>query len=178
LAGLIEEVVHIRKFIRINEKIRAPELRIIGPEGEQLGVMTRAKGLELAVQNELDLVEVAPTAQPPVCRVMDFSKYKYDQEKKEREAKKHQRLMHLKEIRFKPNIEEHDYQTKLQHLLVFLKKGDKVKITLMFRGREVAHKELGMRIVERVVADSSAAGQVEKMPAFEGRTITAVIGPK
>lgn len=168
----------IRKFIRVNERIRASEIRVIGPEGEQLGVMTPAKGLEVAIENGLDLVEVAAGVQPPVCRVMDFSKYKYDQEKKEREAKKHQKAVHLKEIRFKPNIEEHDYQTKLQHLLEFLKKGDKAKVVLIFRGREMAHKELGRRIIDRVIADTTQTGIVEKEPASEGRMIITVIAPK
>lgn len=173
----MREVVYIRKFIRVNQRIRAPEVRLIGAEGEQLGIVTLTKGLELATQNDLDLVEVAPSAQPPVCRIMDFSKYKYDQEKKEREAKKHQKLSHFKEIRFKPKIEEHDYQTKLHHVLTFLKKGDKVKITLMFRGREMAHQELGRRIIDRLIADSASVGQVEKPPVLERRMIIAVILP-
>lgn len=171
-------MVDIRKFIRVNERIRSPEIRLIGPEGEQLGVMTPNKGLELAVQNGLDLVEVAPGTQPPVCKVMDFSKYKYDQEKKEREAKKHQKAVHLKEIRFKPHIEEHDYQTKLHHLIEFLKKGDKVKVVLIFRGREMSHQESGRRIIDRLIADSAAAGGVEKPPVLEGRMIIMVMAPK
>ncbi|MFQ5680795.1 MAG: translation initiation factor IF-3 [Candidatus Omnitrophota bacterium] len=173
-----KEVIAIRKFIRVNERIRVPEVRVIGSEGEQLGVVTIKRALEMAAQNELDLVEVAPTAQPPVCRIMDYSKYKYDQEKKEREAKKHQNLMHLKEIRFKPRIEDHDYRTKVDHLLSFLKKGDKVKVTLMFRGREMAHKELGRRIIDRVIADSAVAATVEKEPTMERRMIIAVLSPK
>lgn len=168
----------IRKFIRVNERIRASEIRVIGPEGEQLGVMTPSKGMELAVQSGLDLVEVAPGTQPPVCKVMDFSKYKYDQEKKEREAKKHQKAVHLKEIRFKPNIEEHDYQTKLHHLMEFLKKGDKVKAVLIYRGREMSHQELGRRIIDRLIADSASAAQIEKPPVLEGRMIITVIAPK
>lgn len=155
-----------------------PEVRVIGAQGEQLGVMMTPKAVELAVQNELDLVEVAPTAQPPVCRVMDFSKYKYDQEKKERQSKKHQRLSHLKEIRFKPNIEEHDYLTKLHHLVEFLKKGDRVKVVMVFRGREMSHQELGRQIIDRLLVDCASSGQVEKAPALEGRMIVSVVVPK
>lgn len=178
IGNLESEVVRIRKFIRVNDRIRSPEIRVIGAEGEQLGVMQPAKALELAAQNELDLVEIAPSAQPPVCRIMDFSKYKYDQEKKERQAKKHQKVMHLKEIRFKPNIEEHDYHTKLQHVMDFLKRGDRVKTVMVFRGREMTHQELGRRIVDRLVADAASMGQAEKPPALEGRMIVTVLVPK
>lgn len=173
-----KEVVDIRKFIRVNERIRVPEIRVIGPAGEQLGVMSPAKGVELAIENGLDLVEVAAEVQPPVCRIMDFSKYKYDQEKKEREAKKHQKAIRIKEIRFKPHIEEHDYQTKLHHLIEFLGKGDRVKAVLIFRGREMSHQELGRRIIDRLIADSASVGQIEKEPAMEGRMIITVLAPK
>ena len=134
--------------------------------------------MDLATKYELDLVEVAPQVKPPVCRIMDFSKYKYDQEKREREAKKHQKTMHLKEIRVKPNIEEHDYDIKLKHLIEFLKKGDKVKVTLMFRGREMAHRDIGRRVVDRFATDTQGVGVVEHGPVFEGRMITMVIAPK
>ncbi|HDZ77386.1 MAG TPA: translation initiation factor IF-3 [Candidatus Omnitrophica bacterium] len=161
----------------MNQKIRAPEVRIIGAEGEQLGVSILSKALELAAQQELDLVEVASTAKPPVCRIMDFTKFKYDQEKREREARKHHKLSHLKEIRFKPKIEEHDYQTKIHHLLDFLKKGDKVKVTMVFRGRENAHREFGRRIIDRVIADSAEVGQVDRSPFLQGRMITTILVP-
>lgn len=173
----LKEVVYIRKFIRINQKIRAQEVRIIGAEGEQLGVATLSKALELAAQQDLDLVEVASTAKPPVCRIMDFSKFKYDQEKREREARKHHKFSHLKEIRFKPKIEEHDYQTKLHHLLDFLKKGDKVKVTMVFRGREMAHREFGRRVIDRVIADSAEISQVDRSPFLQGRMITTILVP-
>jgi len=153
-------------------------VRLVGPEGNQLGVVPIQKALELASQNELDLVEVAPQASPPVCRVMDFSKFKYDQEKKEREAKKHQKQSRLKEIRLKPNIDDHDYQTKVKHAISFLKKKDKVKISLFFRGRQMEHMELGRKIVDRFIIDTQNDGQLEKQPLLEGRIISLVIAPK
>lgn len=171
-------MVKINKFIRVNEKIRVPQVRLIGPDGNQLGVMATIRAIELANQHELDLVEVAPAATPPVCRIIDFSKFKYDQEKKEREAKKHQKMTHLKEIRVKPNIDDHDYQTKLKQTVTFLKKKDKVKINLFFRGRQMEHLDLGRKILDRFIADTQNDGQIEKDPALEGRVISLVIGPK
>jgi len=153
-------------------------VRLVGPEGNQLGVVPIQKALELASQNELDLVEVAPGASPPVCRIMDFSKFKYDQEKKEREAKKHQKQSRLKEIRLKPNIDDHDYQTKVKHAISFLKKKDKVKISLFFRGRQMEHMELGRKILDRFIIDTQNDGQLEKQPLLEGRIISLVIAPK
>ena len=151
---------------------------VIGADGEQLGVMAPEEGLKLAQQAELDLVEVAPQAKPPVCRIMDFSKYKYEQEKKEKEAKKKQHAIHIKEIRLKPKIGDHDYQVKLGFVKKFLERGDKVKVTLLFRGREMAHMELGTRILERLKADIIEVGQVEKAPLREGRAIIMIVGPK
>ncbi len=168
----------IKKFVRVNEKIRSPELRVIGPAGEQLGVVSCKAGLDLAAKYELDLVEVASQVKPPVCRIMDFSKYKYEQEKREREAKKHQKHFQIKEIRVKPNIEEHDYAIKLVHLLEFLKEGNKVKVTLMFRGREMAHRDIGRRIIDRFATDIKAGGVIEYGPLLEGRMITMVVAPK
>jgi translation initiation factor IF-3 len=171
-------VVEIQKQIRVNEFIRSPELRVIGPQGEQLGIISNKRALELAIQHELDLVEVAPGASPPVCRIMNFSKYKYDQEKKEREVKKHQKQGHLKEIRVKPNIEEHDYQVKLRQLVTFLKKKDKVKINLIFRGRELAHQDIGRRVLDKFIKDMQEFGIVEKGPVMEGRIISVMVAPK
>jgi translation initiation factor IF-3 len=170
--------VRILKYIRVNQRIRSREVRVIGPKGEQLGVMPTAQGIQAAEQNGLDLVEVAATASPPVCRIMDFSKYKYDQERKEREMKKKQRQFKLKEIRVKPNIEEHDYQIKLRHTLEFLQKKDKVKVSLFFRGREMAHKEFGKKILDKFVEDTAKVGQIEKGPIQEGRIMTMTIAPK
>ena len=153
-------------------------MRVIGPDGNQLGIMSIQRALELAVQSELDLVEVAPGANPPVCRVTDFSKFKYDQEKKEREAKKHQKQVKIKEIRLKPNIDNHDYQTKLKQVLTFLKKKDKVKINLFFRGRQMEHMDLGRKILDRFIADTQNDGQVEKEPMLEGKIMSLVVSPK
>lgn len=155
-----------------------PQVRLIGPQGEQLGIVAIQKAQEMASQYELDLVEVAPNVAPPVCRIMDFTKFKYEEEKKERQARKRQHKIHLKEIRLKPNIEEHDYQVKLRHLIDFLKRKDKVKVNLFFRGREMAHQELGRRILDRFIAESGQYGIVEKPPILEGRTISMIIGPK
>ncbi len=155
-----------------------PEVRLIGPEGNQLGVVSIQKALDLANQSELDLVEVAASANPPVCRIIDFSKFKYDQEKKEREAKKHQKQSKLKEIRLKPNIDEHDYQTKLKQALTFLKKKDKVKINLFFRGRQMEHLDIGRKIIDKFIVDSHSDAQVEKEPVLEGRVISLVLAPK
>lgn len=139
--------------------------------------MVIRRALDLAKDHGLDLVEVSPTANPPVCRIMDYSKFKYDQEKKERRIKRHQHVMHLKQIRFKPNIGEGDYQIKLKQAIGFLAKKDKVKINLFFRGREMMHRELGFKILERVVVDLVAYGQPEKNPAMEGRVMTVLMAP-
>ena len=171
-------MVNIQKNIRINQRIRATEVRVIGPNAEQLGVVLLRRALELAAENNLDLVEVAPLAKPPVCRIMDFSKYKYDQEKKERRVKKNQKISHLKQIRIKPHIDEHDYQVKLRQAIAFLDKRDKVKINLFFRGREMSFKELSRQVLERFIRDISDYGQVEKSPMMEGRVMSVVIAPK
>ena len=171
-------MVTIKKFIRINDKIRSPQVRLIGPDGNQLGVVPVQKAQELATQSELDLVEVAPNANPPVCRIIDFSKFKYDQEKKEREAKKHQKQGKLKEIRLKPNIDEHDYETKVKQTITFLKKKDKVKINLFFRGRQMEHQDLGRKVLDKFIIDTQNDGTLEREPALEGRIISMVIAPK
>ncbi len=171
-------MVKIKKFIRINERIRVPEVRLVGPDDNQLGVVSIQKALEMASQYELDLVEVAPQASPPVCRIIDFSKFKYDQEKKEREAKKHQRRFRLKEIRLKPNIDDHDYQVKVKQAVGFLKKKDKVKVSLFFRGRQMEHLDLGRKILDRFILDVQNDGQIEKEPVLEGRVISFMVAPK
>lgn len=153
-------------------------MRLIGPEGEQLGIVSVQKALAMAGQYELDLVEVAPNIIPPVCKILDFTKFKYNEEKKERQSKKRHHQTHLKEIRVKPNIEEHDYQVKLKQLIGFLQEKDKVKVGLFFRGREMAHQELGRRIMDRFIAETSQYGTIEKPPILEGRSITMIIGPK
>jgi translation initiation factor IF-3 len=168
----------IKKFVRINERIRVPQVRVIGPQGDQLGILSIQRALELANQHELDLVEVAPSATPPVCRIIDFSKFKYDQEKKEREAKKHQRQGRLKEIRLKPNIDDHDYATKLKQVIVFLKKKDKVKVNLFFRGRQMEHQDIGRKVLDRLISDTQNEGQLEKNISMEGRIMSFVVAPK
>ena len=150
---------------------------MIGPETEQLGVVVIKRALELAKEHELDLVEIAPTAKPPVCRIMDYSKYKYDQAKKERRIKKNQHVTHLKQIRFKPNIGDGDYKIKLRQIAGFLDKKDKVKINMFFRGREMAHKELGQRILERLIVDIAKHGQPESRPSMEGRVMYVLLNP-
>jgi translation initiation factor IF-3 len=151
---------------------------VIGEDGAQLGVMAPEEGLKLAQQSGLDLVEIAPMAKPPVCRIMDFSKYKYEQEKKEKESRKKQHATHIKEIRLKPKIGDHDYLVKLGFIKKFLERKDKVKITLVFRGREMAHPELGNKVIERLKADILEIGQIEKPPLREGRFVIMVVGPK
>lgn len=171
-------MVAIKKFIRTNERIRVPQVRVIGPDGNQLGIMSSQRALEIANQHDLDLVEVAPGANPPVCRIIDFSKFKYDQEKKEREAKKHQKQSRLKEIRLKPNIDSHDYETKLKQAVSFLQKKDKVKVNLFFRGRQMEHIDIGRKILDRFIADTQAEALVEKQPGLEGRIMSLVLSPR
>ncbi|MFA5143203.1 MAG: translation initiation factor IF-3 [Candidatus Omnitrophota bacterium] len=162
----------------MNNRIRVREVRVVGEAGEQLGVLPTADALKRAEEAGLDLVEVAPTAVPPVCRIMDYSKYKYEQEKREKEARKKQKIVHIKEIRLGPKIGEHDYQFKLRNLEDFLKRGDKVKISMMFRGREMAHVDLGRKILERLSSDISQIGEIEEPPRQEGRFINMVIRAK
>lgn len=167
-----------KKEIRVNYRIRAKEVRVIGDNGEQLGVMGINDALRKAEAIGLDLVEIAPTAVPPVCRIMDHSRYKYEQEKREKEARKKQKVVHIKEIRMGPKIGEHDYQFKRRHLEDFLKKGDKVKVTMIFRGREMAHIDLGRKVLDRLASDISATGEIEESPRLEGRFINMVIRAK
>ncbi|MBU1887597.1 MAG: translation initiation factor IF-3 [Candidatus Omnitrophica bacterium] len=171
-------MIFISQELRINQRIRVKDIRLIGPSGEQMGIVPTRDALQKAQEVGLDLVEVAGQASPPVCRIMDYSKYKYEQEKKAKEAKKHQKIMHLKEIKFKPNIEEHDYQVKLHHLKKFLTRGDKAKVTMIFRGREMSHIDIGKKVLDRVTADLVEAGELEAFPKREGRSITLNFIPK
>lgn len=171
-------MIDISRELRVNQRIRIKEVRLIGPEGEQMGVVPTQEALQKAQENGLDLVEIAPNATPPVCRIMDYSKYKYDQEKKAKEARKHQHIMHLKEIKMKPNIEEHDYQVKLFHLKRFLTRGDKAKLTMTFRGREISHMDIGKKVLDRAIADLSNVGDIETGPTREGRDIVINFIPK
>ena len=153
-------------------------MRVIGPEGEQLGVFSREMALAKAREADLDLVEVAPQANPPVCRIMDFTKFKYEQEKKEREAKKHQKHAQLKEIRITPRIDVHDYKVKVNHIQEFLQKGHKVRIRLMFKGREMAHQEIGKERINQLINDLAATGKVDKEPQMFGRSLIMIFCPK
>jgi translation initiation factor IF-3 len=153
-------------------------LRIIDAEGNQAGVMSRAEALDMATQAGLDLVEVSPMAEPPVCRIMDFGKFLFEQNKKAHAAKRKQKQIQIKEVKFRPGTEEGDYQVKLRNLIRFLQEGDKAKITLRFRGREMAHQEIGRELLSRVQNDLSAYGQIESNPMMEGRQMVMLIGPK
>jgi translation initiation factor IF-3 len=163
---------------RVNEVIRVREVRLIGSDGSQLGIMATEDARRLAEEEGLDLVEVAPNAKPPVCRVMDYGKFKYKQSKRVHEAKKKQKLLQLKEMKMRPKTEEHDYQFKIKHVRRFLSEGNKAKITIMFRGRELSHMELGSRILDRLVVDLSDISIVEQQPKREGRNLTMVLAPK
>ncbi len=161
----------------MNERVRAPEIRLIGAEGENIGLITPEKALALAVQVGLDLVEISPNATPPVCKIMDFGKFKYEQQKKESEARKKQHIIEIKEIKFRPNTDTHDYEVKMRSVQKFLEGGDKVKITLRFRGREMAHLELGRKLLERVAEDVTQFGKIEAIPRLEGRQMVMMINP-
>jgi translation initiation factor IF-3 len=162
----------------MNERIRAREVRVIDDEGEQLGILPPFEALKIARSKNLDLVEISPTAQPPVCRIMDYGKFLYQQEKKEREAKKNQKTITVKEVKFRINVDEHDYQTKKNHVLRFLDEGDKVKATIFFRGREMTRQSLGRQILERLIKDVEEKGIVEFRPRQEGNTLHLILAPK
>jgi translation initiation factor IF-3 len=166
-----------RDTTRINERIRVPEVRVIDDEGNQVGVMKTPDALSFAQERDLDLVEVAPEARPPVCRVLDYSKYKYEQAQKIKQAKKHQQQITVREIKFRPKIAEHDYDTKKHHVERFLKHKDKVKVTIMFRGREVTHPERGTMILDRLAEELAEIGVVEQRPMQEGRNMTMMMAP-
>jgi len=159
-------------------RISAKTVRVIGPNGEQLGIFPRDLALKKAGELGLDLVEVAPQANPPVCRIMDFAKYRYEQEKREREAKKHQRHSQLKEIRISPRIDPHDYEVKLKHIRQFLEKGYKVRVRMMFKGREMAHQDIGKAVIDRIISDVDENGKIDKPPQMVGRTVVMILGPK
>jgi translation initiation factor IF-3 len=168
----------IGKDLRINEEIRAREVRLIGTNGQQLGIVPLREALQVAHEQGLDLVEVAPAAKPPVCRIMDYGKYRYEQSKREREARKRQRVINIKEVKLRLGIEEHDFQVKAKNASRFLKDGDKVKVTVMFRGREISHAELGHRLCERLVRQLSDLALVEKEPSVEGRNLIMILAPR
>ena len=167
-----------KKEIQINEEIRDKELRIIGSDGQQLGIMSAKEALDLAEQKNLDLVKIAPQSNPPVCKIMDYGKYRFEQAKREKEARKNQRVVDIKEVRLSLNIDTHDFNTKLNNALKFIKHGDKVKVSIRFRGREITHTAIGKELLLRVQSAIEEYGTVEKGIKLEGRSMAMFISPK
>lgn len=168
----------LEKQVNVNEKIRASEVRVIGFDGEQLGIVPLKKALDLAAQEELDLVEVAPNATPPVCKIMDYGKFKYQQSKRSQEAKKKQTVIQVKEVKVRPKTDEHDLQVKIRHIRRFLAQKDKAKVTIVFRGREIAYTDQGMKILERIEEELKDEVVVEQHPKMEGRNLVMILAPK
>ena len=167
-----------KENLRINEEIRVREVRVTTAEGEQLGIMQVRDALQMAIEQNLDLVEVAPTARPPVCRLMDYGKFKYEQQKRDKEAKKKQKIVTIKEVKLRPNIEDHDFDVKKKNALRFLEDGDKVKVTIMFRGRELSHPELGRVLLVRMAKELADIANVERDPKLEGKNMIMILNPK
>ena len=167
-----------RESLRINEEIRIREVRVTGAAGEQLGIMPTIEALRMAEEQHLDLVEVAPNARPPVCRIMDFGKFRYEQQKREKEAKKKQKTISIKEVKLRPNIDEHDFNVKLKNALRFVEEGNKVKVTIMFRGRELSHPELGRVVLDRVSERMGDLVSIERGANLEGKNMTMILSPK
>lgn len=168
----------ISKEHLINDEIRAKEVRLVGADGEQIGIKPIREALQMAMDVNLDLVNVAPTAKPPVCRIMDYGKYRYELQKKDKEARKNQKVVDIKEVRFSATIEEHDYQTKFKNVVKFLKDGDKVKCSVRFRGREITHADIGQRVLERVLKEAEEFSIAERRPKLEGRSMIMILAPK
>lgn len=164
--------------MRVNEKIKGSEVRVINPNSVQLGIMSPQQALQTAMSLGLDLVEVAPDANPPVCRIMDYGKYRYEQSKKAKEAKKKQSVIQVKEIKMRPKTDEHDFQFKARHIEKFLKEGNKAKITMIFRGRELMHTDLGRKLLDRLAEDLKETAMIEQMPRHEGKTMVMILAPK
>jgi translation initiation factor IF-3 len=164
--------------VRINDRIRVREVRVIDENGQQLGIMAPAQAVAIARQRGLDLVEVSPTAVPPVCRITDYGKYQYTEQKRARQARKHQKTILVKEIKFRPKVDEHDYDFKKKHIERFIEDGDKVKAVIFFRGREIAHPEIGRRILERLISEVSEIAVAENMPRMEGNSMHVILGPR
>lgn len=163
---------------RVNEEIRVPQVRLIDQDGEMQGVMSAREALIRAYDVGLDLLEISPNAVPPVCKILDYGKYKYEQQKKANEARKKQKVVEIKEIKVRPNIDDHDYDTKMKQMKGFIEDGDKVKVTLRFRGREMAHQDLGVKVLERIRTDLGETIKVESMPRLENRQMVMVLAPK
>ncbi len=163
---------------RVNEDIRVPQVRLIDQEGEMQGVMTTRDALLRAYAVGMDMLEISPNADPPVCKILDYGKFKYEQQKKKNEAKKRQRVIEIKEIKVRPNIDENDYQVKMRAMKTFIDEGDKVKVTLRFRGREMAHQDIGIKVLERIRAELEQTTKVEQMPRMENRQMIMVLSPR
>jgi translation initiation factor IF-3 len=163
---------------RVNEEIRVPQVRLIDQDGEMIGVMTAREAVQRAYAVGLDLLEISPNAEPPVCKILDYGKYKYELQKKKNEAKKKQKVIEIKEIKVRPNIDENDYMVKMRAMKSFIEEGDKVKVTLRFRGREMAHQEIGIRVLERIRAELETTTKVEQMPRMENRQMVMVLSPR
>jgi translation initiation factor IF-3 len=163
---------------RVNEEIRIPQVRLIDQDGEMQGVLTAREAMQRAFAVGLDLVEISPNADPPVCKILDFGKFKYEQQKKRNEAKKKQKVIEIKEIKVRPNIDENDYQVKMRAMKSFIEEGDKVKVTLRFRGREMAHQDIGVRVLERIRSEMDTTSKVEQMPRMENRQMVMVLSPR
>lgn len=161
----------------VNEGIRAREVRLIDMEGNQLGIKPIGEALSLAEEANLDLVNVAPTAKPPVCRIMDYGKFKFEQQKKEKEARKNQKIINIKEVRFSPTIDEHDYNTKMRNVVKFLKNGDKVKCSIRFRGRAITHSGIGLQVLQKLAKDVTEFAEIEQRPKMEGRSMLMILSP-
>ena len=164
--------------MRINEEIRAREVRVITADGEQLGIMSGRAAQQLAVERHLDLVEIAPTAKPPVCKIMDYGKFRYEQQKREKEARKKQKTFDIKEVKLRPGIEDHDFNVKYKNAVRFLEDGDKVKVTIMFRGRELSHPELGEVLLNKMAEQLKKIAVVERVPKLEGKNMIMIVAPK
>ena len=164
--------------MRINEEIRAREVRVITADGEQLGIMSGRAAQQLAVERHLDLVEIAPTAKPPVCKIMDYGKFRYEQQKREKEARKKQKTFDIKEVKLRPGIEDHDFNVKYKNAVRFLEDGDKVKVTIMFRGRELSHPELGEVLLNKMAEQLKEIAGVERVPKLEGKNMIMIVAPK
>nr|WP_293659617.1 translation initiation factor IF-3 [uncultured Phascolarctobacterium sp.] len=164
--------------MRINDEIRAREVRLTADDGEQLGIMSSRDALALAQEKQLDLVEIAPNAKPPVCRIMDYGKYRYEQQKRDKEARKKQKTFDIKEVKLRPGIEDHDYTVKFKNAVRFLEDGDKVKVTIMFRGRELSHPELGEVLLKRMAEELKDTVVIERAPKLEGRNMIMIVAPK
>jgi len=167
-----------REGPRVNEEIRVPNVRLIDEEGEMQGVMTTRDAMQLAFSVGLDLLEISPNAEPPVVKILDYGKFKYEQQKKKNEARKKQKVIEIKEVKVRPNIDENDYQVKMRAMKSFIEDGDKVKVTLRFRGREMAHQDLGVKVLERIRGDMDERAKVEQMPRMENRQMIMVLSPR